>query len=98
MTHDHVQHISTHTHTQHSKKPTKQQQQQKPPPKNTQGALFGLVLYGTCDLTNAALLRGWTRGLAALDMAWGSLASAVLALAQHRLHSWQLAGSCAAAL
>jgi uncharacterized membrane protein len=33
------------------------------------GALFGLVAYGTYDLTNQATLRGWPMGLTVLDMA-----------------------------
>lgn len=44
-------------------------------------ALFGLCAYATYDLTNLATLRDWPLGLALLDMAWGSLASAVAALA-----------------
>jgi uncharacterized membrane protein len=44
-------------------------------------ALFGLCAYATYGLTNLATLRDWPLGLALLDMAWGSLASAVAALA-----------------
>ena len=45
------------------------------------GALFGLVAYATYDLTNLATLKNWPVGLALLDMAWGSLVSAVSAFA-----------------
>ena len=36
------------------------------------GALFGLVAYGTYDLTNMATLRAWSWKLVAIDIAWGS--------------------------
>lgn len=36
------------------------------------GALFGLVAYGTYDLTNMATLRAWSWKLVAIDVAWGS--------------------------
>ena len=35
------------------------------------GALFGLVAYGTYDMTNWATLQGWSAQLALMDMAWG---------------------------
>lgn len=50
------------------------------------GALLGLVAYGTYNLTNAATLKGWPTLLTYVDLAWGTfvtgLASwlAVLAL------------------
>jgi hypothetical protein len=50
-----------------------------------QGALFGLLLYGTVDLTNCALLSGWGWTVAGVDMVWGALASSVLALTQRTL-------------
>jgi uncharacterized membrane protein len=40
-------------------------------------ALFGLVAYGAYDLTNLATLRQWSVKLALVDMAWGTLASAL---------------------
>ncbi|MBN8746105.1 Uncharacterised protein [Xylophilus ampelinus] len=45
------------------------------------GALFGLFCYGTYDLTNMAVVRGWPVGLSLLDMAWGTLASGVASAA-----------------
>ena len=39
-------------------------------------ALFGLVSY---DLTNLATLRGYTRKLTLVDMAWGAVACATVA-------------------
>lgn len=44
-------------------------------------ALFGFFAYATYDLTNLATLKDWPVGLAALDMAWGSLITAISALA-----------------
>lgn len=45
------------------------------------GAAFGLVVYGTYDLTNLAVLRGWTPAAAAVDVAWGAAVSAAAAAA-----------------
>lgn len=50
-----------------------------------QGALLGVLLYGTVDFTNAALIRGWGWPVALVDVAWGTTACAVTALVQHRL-------------
>jgi uncharacterized membrane protein len=58
-----------------------------------QGALLGLLLYGTVDLTNCALLKDWGWPVALVDMAWGTFACAVLALVQDWLHSWLTKGS-----
>jgi len=45
------------------------------------GALFGLMAYGTYDLTNLATLDGWPLALTLVDMAWGALLSGASALA-----------------
>ena len=37
------------------------------------GALFGLFAYATYDLTNLATLKGWSSGIALLDLAWGAV-------------------------
>lgn len=44
------------------------------------GAFFGLVAYGTYDLTNLATLEGWPVLVTVVDMAWGALLSAVVTL------------------
>jgi len=45
------------------------------------GALLGLVAYGTYDLTNLAVMKGFTTKIAIIDMAWGTvLTSTVCAL------------------
>lgn len=47
------------------------------------GAMVGLTAYATFDLTNLAIINGWTLTLALLDLAWGTAASAVAAAAGH---------------
>jgi uncharacterized membrane protein len=49
------------------------------------GALFGLVAYGTYDLTNQATLRDWPVTLTVLDMAWGTVLTAVAATVAYML-------------
>jgi uncharacterized membrane protein len=44
-------------------------------------AFFGLVAYGTFDLTCLALIKGFTLRAAALDMAWGAFATTISASA-----------------
>jgi uncharacterized membrane protein len=43
------------------------------------GAVLGCVAYGTYAFTNYAMLEGWTRALAAADVAWGIVLTAVTA-------------------
>ena len=43
------------------------------------GALFGFFCYMTYDLTNLAVIRDFPTRLALIDMAWGSLVTAVTA-------------------
>lgn len=45
------------------------------------GAAFGLCAYGTYDLTNLATLKNWPLRLALVDMAWGTVLTAVAASA-----------------
>ncbi len=45
------------------------------------GAAFGFFTYSTYDLTNLATLKDYPLGLAFLDIAWGTLVSAVAAMA-----------------
>ena len=42
------------------------------------GAAFGLFTYATYDLTNYSTLRDWTATLAASDIAWGMVMTAVV--------------------
>ncbi|MBI6853853.1 DUF2177 family protein [Pseudomonas lijiangensis] len=45
------------------------------------GGLLGLIAYGTYDLTNWATLQGWPAQLALVDLAWGTVVSALAATA-----------------
>ena len=49
------------------------------------GALLGLFAYGVYDLTNLALLAGWTVKISLLDVAWGACATALAAAAAARV-------------
>ncbi len=51
------------------------------------GALFGLVSYGTYDLTNLATLRDWPLLVTVVDLIWGSSLSAMTALGAKSLLS-----------
>lgn len=43
------------------------------------GALLGLLAYGTYDMTNYATLKGWPAALVAVDLAWGAFITAMAA-------------------
>jgi uncharacterized membrane protein len=45
------------------------------------GALFGLIAYGTYDLTNLAVTKGFPATMAIVDMAWGAALTAFAASA-----------------
>lgn len=45
------------------------------------GAALGLLVYGTYDLTNMAVLRGWGWKIAAVDIVWGVLITAAASAA-----------------
>lgn len=49
------------------------------------GALLGLVVYGVYDLTNLAVLKGWTVPVAVVDILWGTVVSAASASAGYAL-------------
>lgn len=44
------------------------------------GALFGLVTYATYDLTNHATLKNWPAIVTIVDMIWGTLLTASVAM------------------
>ena len=53
-----------------------------PPPASlvaavVRSAVLGLAAFGVYDLTNLAILRGYTVTMTVVDMAWGTFASAV---------------------
>ncbi len=43
------------------------------------GAFFGFCAYATYDLTNQATLKAWPLALTLVDLAWGTLVTAVAA-------------------
>jgi uncharacterized membrane protein len=43
------------------------------------GAVLGLVAYGTYDITNLSTLKGYSAKLAMIDIAWGTVLTAVSA-------------------
>ena len=43
------------------------------------GILFGIVAYGTYNLTNMATLNGWSINVVIVDMIWGGVLTAVSA-------------------
>lgn len=45
------------------------------------GALLGLLAYGTYDMTNLATLKGWSLQVSIVDMAWGAFLSAAASAA-----------------
>jgi uncharacterized membrane protein len=49
------------------------------------GALLGLVAYGTFEFTNMAIIRGWTWGMVALDVAWGVAVTAGVAFVAYHV-------------
>lgn len=44
------------------------------------GALFGFIAYATYDLTNLATLSGWPVLMSAVDMVWGAVLTATVAV------------------
>ena len=54
------------------------------------GARLGLLAYGTYELTNWAVLRGWPGALVPVDIAWGVVLTALAAGAGRRAHDAML--------
>jgi uncharacterized membrane protein len=54
------------------------------------GALFGLFCYATFDLTALALLKHWSWAVAAVDIGWGAVVTAVSSTAGLLLANWLL--------
>lgn len=47
------------------------------------GAALGALAYGTYDMTNLATLRGWPPLLTVVDIAWGTVLTAIAAGLSH---------------
>jgi len=52
------------------------------------GALFGLFCYATFDLTSLALLKHWSWAVAAVDIGWGAVVTAVSSTAGLFVADW----------
>jgi uncharacterized membrane protein len=52
------------------------------------GALFGLFCYATFDLTALALLKRWSWAVAAVDVSWGAVVTAVSSTAGLLVADW----------
>lgn len=52
------------------------------------GAFFGIVTYGTYDLTNYATLREWPVFLVVIDMLWGALISGLVSVGTVSILKW----------
>ena len=52
------------------------------------GALFGFFTYATYDLTNLATLKGWPLSVALVDMLWGTILGASVAVTTYVAYSW----------
>ena len=48
------------------------------------GAFFGLVTYGTYDLTNRAVIQNWPWPITLIDILWGIFLCAVVSWVSHR--------------
>ena len=51
------------------------------------GALLGFLAYMTYELTNLATVKAWTNELAAIDIAWGTVLTALAATASFGIKS-----------
>jgi uncharacterized membrane protein len=52
------------------------------------GLLFGLVAYGTYDLTNLAVMKGFTTKIALIDMVWGGLITGFVSAVTVKISSY----------
>lgn len=55
------------------------------------GALLGLVSYGTYDITNLATLRNWSVSVSVVDMIWGMTLTALAASCGYIVTVWTVA-------
>ena len=52
------------------------------------GAVFGLLAYGTYDLTNLSTLKGWAWQVSAIDMVWGTVLTGTVAAVGFYIARW----------
>ena len=51
-------------------------------------ALFGVLAYGTYDLTNLATIRGWAWQVSVIDIVWGTVITSVTAVVGFYVGRW----------
>jgi uncharacterized membrane protein len=54
------------------------------------GLVFGVVAYGTYNLTNMAALKGWSVNVVIVDMIWGGILTGVSAVLSTFVVRWIL--------
>jgi uncharacterized membrane protein len=52
------------------------------------GAIFGLLAYGTYDLTNLSTLKGWAWQVSVIDMVWGTVLTGTVAAVGYAIARW----------
>ncbi|PTM97602.1 DUF2177 family protein [Mycoplana dimorpha] len=52
------------------------------------GALLGLVAYGTYDMTNLAILKNWSATVSVVDTIWGVALTATAATVGYLVTTW----------
>jgi uncharacterized membrane protein len=52
------------------------------------GALFGIIAYGTYDLTNYATLKDWPAFLVVVDVLWGAFISGLVSVGTVSILKW----------
>ena len=52
------------------------------------GALFGLFCYATFELTSMSMLKDWSWAVVVVDIAWGSIVTAVASTAGLLVANW----------
>ncbi len=56
----------------------------------TKGALFGFITYATYDFTNWATLKNWPTTVVVIDVIWGTILGALVAVISYKLAKWLL--------
>jgi uncharacterized membrane protein len=52
------------------------------------GAVLGLVAYGTYDITNLSTVKGWSWQISLIDLAWGTVLTAVASTGGFLVTRW----------
>ena len=52
------------------------------------GGLYGFFTYATYDLTNMALIKGWPLKIVVVDILWGMILCATVAMSSYGMGRW----------